>query len=81
VFLNDNRNHPYIDKLLRNSFEEFFTRNIMQYDYKKYKVNLVGSVAFHYRDILEDVAKKLEIKIGTILKSPIDGLAEYHKSI
>jgi N-acetylglucosamine kinase-like BadF-type ATPase len=81
VFLNENRNHPYVDKLLRTSFEEYFVRNIMQYDYKKHKVNLVGSVAYHYRDILEDVARKLGIKIGHVLKSPIDGLAEYHKSI
>ena len=81
VFLNENRDNPHIHKLLTSSFEEFFTRNIIQYDYKKYKVNLVGSVAFYYEDIITEVAKKLGIKIGTILKSPIIGLVDYHKSI
>jgi N-acetylglucosamine kinase-like BadF-type ATPase len=81
VFLHQNRNNPYVEKLLRNSFEEFFTRNVMQYDYKKYPVNLVGSVAFHYEEIIKDVAKGLGVKIGTILQSPIEGLAEYHKSL
>lgn len=81
LFLNKNKNHPYVDNLLRVSFEEFFSRNIMQYQYQKYPVNLVGSVAFHYKEILTEVAKKLGIKIGTIIQSPIDGLANYHKSI
>ncbi|MPM82684.1 hypothetical protein SDC9_129746 [bioreactor metagenome] len=56
-------------------------RNIIHYDYKKYKVNLVGSVAYHYRDIIEEVAAENGMKIGTVLKSPIDGLVEYHKTI
>lgn len=81
VFLHQNKKHPYVEKLLRSSFEEFFTRNIMQYEFKKYPVNLVGSVAYHYEDIIRDVAKGLGVKIGTILQSPIEGLAEYHKSL
>jgi len=81
VFLNENRTDPYINRLLKTNFEEFFTRNIIQYDYKKYSVNLVGSVAFHYSEIIKEVAAQNKIKIGTILKSPIDGLVGYHKSI
>ncbi len=81
VFLYENRTNPHIDKLLRSSFAEFFQRNILHYDYKKNKVNLVGSVAFHYSDIITEVAAEYGIKIGTILKSPIDGLVEYHKTI
>lgn len=81
VFLNENRNNPHVKNLLKSSFEEFFTRNIMQYDYKKYKVNLVGSVAFHYEEIIAEVAKSLGIKLGIVLKSPIIGLVDYHKSI
>lgn len=81
VFLNENKANPYIYKLLRSGLEEFFTRNILQYDYKKYPVNLVGSVAYYYSDIINDIASQYGIKIGRILKSPIDGLVEYHKSI
>lgn len=81
VFINDNKSHPHIAKLLSESFEEFFTRNIMHYDYKQYKVNLVGSVAYYYQDIIAEVADKLGIKLGTILKSPIEGLVQYHKSL
>lgn len=81
VFLNENKSNPHVQKILRDSFGEFFTRNIMQYDYKKHKVNLVGSVAYYYKDIITEVAAAHGVKIGTILKSPIDGLVEFHKSI
>lgn len=80
-FINEFRAHPHMDNLLRTSFQEFFTRNIIHYDYKNYEVNLVGSVAFHYQDILKEEAAKCGIKIGKIIQSPIDGLADYHRNI
>ena len=81
LFLNENRGHPYVDNLLRVNFNEFFRKNIMHYDYKKYAVHMVGSVAYYYRDILTEIANGMKIKIGNVLKSPIDGLVEYHKSL
>ncbi|MCK9305202.1 MAG: ATPase [Bacteroidales bacterium] len=79
LFLSENRSHPYIIKLLRNSFSEFITRNILKYDYKKYSMNLVGSVAFHYRDIIEEVAGNYGVTTGKVLSSPIEGLVSFHK--
>ena len=79
-FINEFKSHPHIANLLRTSFDEFITRNIYQYDYKNYSVNLVGSVAFYYQDILKEVAEARGVKIGKILKTPIEGLIEYHKN-
>ena len=79
-FINEFKSHPHIANLLRTSFDEFFTRNIYQYDYQNYSVNLVGSVAFYYQDILKEVAETRGVKIGKILKTPIEGLIEYHKN-
>lgn len=80
-FINEFKAHPHINHIIRSSFDEFFTRNIFQYDYKKYDVNLVGSIAFYYQDILKEQAAKNGVRIGKILKSPIDGLVEYHKEL
>ena len=77
-FINEFRAHPHIAKLLRRCFDDFFERNISQYDYENYEVNLVGSVAHYYRDILEESAKAHGMRICKILKSPISGLVEYH---
>ncbi len=79
-FINEFKSHPHIANLIRTSFDEFFTRNIYQYDYKNYTVNLVGSIAHYYEDILREVAAERGVTIGKILKSPIDALVEYHKN-
>lgn len=78
-FLNEFKEHPYVHNLLRSSFEEFFKRNIVHYDYQNNDVNFVGSIAYYYRPILEESAAAQGMKVGKIIKSPIDGLVEYHK--
>ena len=78
-FINEHRNDPHINRLLRTSFAEFFSRNIAYYDYKHHSVNMVGSIAHIYRDIITQEAHKQGITIGKILKAPIDGLLEYHQ--
>ena len=75
------KNHPHMANLLKSSFEEFLRRNIIHYDYKKYPVNFVGSIAFYYKDILEKAVNAAGMRMGIILKGPIDGLVEYHKNV
>jgi len=77
-FLNEHRHNSHINQLLRTSFAEFFSRNIAQYDYKHHPVNIVGSIAHYYRDMIGEEAQKQGMTIGKILKAPIDGLLEYH---
>lgn len=78
-FLNEFKEHPYIHNLLRSSFDEFFKRNIVHYDYQNNEVNFVGSIAYYYRPIIEESAAAQGMKVGKIIKSPIEGLVEYHK--
>ncbi len=69
-----------IYSLILNCFKEFFKRNVMQYDYMNLNVSFIGSVAFHYKDILTEAAKEFGIRINKIDVSPINGLVEYHKT-
>lgn len=64
--------------LVLNSFKAFLKRNVMQYDYTHSKVHFIGSVAFHYKDILAEAAQEMGIMLGTIIKSPMEGLIQYH---
>ncbi len=79
-FINEFREDPHINAMLSRCFRDFFTRNIWQYDYRNYKVNLVGSVAYYYSDILDKVAVECGATLGIIMKNPIEGLVEYHKN-
>lgn len=75
-FCANHLDEPEIRHLLVDSFEQFFRRNIMRYEMPDRKVHLVGSVADVYREMVVEAAKKCSLSVGTILRSPIDGLAE-----
>ncbi|MCF0164382.1 MAG: ATPase [Bacteroidales bacterium] len=78
-FIYEFRNHPHIATLLKTSFDEFLRRNIIHYDYRRYDVNFVGSIAYYYKDILEKCVMANGMRMGKVLKGPIDGLVEFHK--
>jgi N-acetylglucosamine kinase-like BadF-type ATPase len=78
-FINDNRDHPYIYNLITEAFRSFYKYQVCCYaKHKDVPVHFVGSVAYHYRDILSDVGREFGITTGKFIKAPIDGLVEYH---
>lgn len=78
-FLAQNISEPCIHELVLNSFKAFFKRNIMQYEnYQNLKVNLIGSVAYYYKEVLAEAALAMGIQLGTIIQSPMEGLIKYH---
>ena len=78
-FLAQNINEPCVHELVLNNFKAFFKRNIMQYEnYQNLKVNLIGSVAFYYKEVLAEAAEAMGIQLGTIIQSPMEGLIKYH---
>lgn len=80
-FILEHLDEPAIWELVTRSFLAFFTRNVKQYDYLELPVHLVGSVAWHYQDILKDIAFDLGICLGTIAQSPMEGLVRYYGEI
>ncbi len=79
-FLIQNIEEPAIHRLVLNSFKSFFVRNIANYDnYKNLPVNFIGSIAHYYQDVLREAADAVDCHIGTIIKSPMAGLIEFHK--
>ena len=79
-FLAQHLVEPGIRTIVLNSFIAFIRRNVMQYDYTQYPVRFIGSVAYCYKEILQEAAKETGLGIGKILQSPMEGLIEYHTS-
>ena len=78
-FLAQNLNEPCIHSLVLNSFKSFLKRNVMQYDYQNHEVHFIGSVAYYYKDVLAQATDEMGIRLGSILKSPMEGLIAYHR--
>lgn len=78
-FVGENIEHPFISNLVTESFRDFF-KNIISYypNYTYYSLNCIGSVAHNFLPFLEVVAKENNMKIGNIIRNPIDGLIKFH---
>lgn len=77
-FMGENREEVEIRNIIVANFVLFIKRNVMQYDYQRYPVNFIGSIAFYFKDMLEEAAAITGITVGTIIQSPIDGLVKFH---
>ncbi|HEY0055888.1 MAG TPA: N-acetylglucosamine kinase, partial [Pedobacter sp.] len=57
-FVYDNTsNLEYTRNLVKTSFNDFFKNLVSRYpDYKTYELNCIGSVAYNFRNVLEEVA-------------------------
>ncbi|QHL87792.1 N-acetylglucosamine kinase [Nibribacter ruber] len=79
-FLFDHRQHPFIYQMIYQSFSDFFEKTIVKYpDYQQYNVHFVGSIAFHFSDILRKVAQQYAVRVQHILENPMAGLSLYHQ--
>lgn len=83
-FCAENIDDPRIHDLVYDHFAQFVKRNISQYytteeQKQSMPVGFVGSIAFYYRPVLEQVMSDYGFRVGKILQDPIPGLVEYHR--
>lgn len=80
-FVSENIKDPYLRKLVKNCFKSFFVKQVSKYsNSREYTVNSVGSIGYYYKEILAEVANEEGYTLGNVIKSPIDGLIEYHQN-
>ncbi len=79
-FVYDNNvNIEYTRNIVNDAFEAFFANLVSKYpDYQKYTFNCIGSVGYNFRNVLEEKATQYGMKVGKILRSPIDDLVKFH---
>jgi hypothetical protein len=76
----DYKEEKYVRKIIKKGFKTFFKYRILPLNKSsETPIYFIGSIAFYFRDILEDVAQKYDLKITDIIQRPIDDLVQYHK--
>lgn len=72
----------YFYNLVLTAFRALFKNIISHYpDYMKYSFNCVGSVGYYYKDILQRAADDYNMKLGTIIQAPMEGLIKFHSEL
>lgn len=78
-FIIKHKENDFCKKIIKSELKKFAKNYIMQYDNcRDVYVHFVGSIAFYLKDELEEILNKYDIKIGNVLRRPIDGLIAYH---
>lgn len=78
-FAGKHKDHPYFKEMILAGLTKFVDIHVCCFDnYKDVTVNFVGSVAFYFKDVLEEVARNHSFTVGKIEKRPVEPLAEYH---
>jgi glucosamine kinase len=78
-FISANIHIPELQNIVTSGFDEFITRNILQYpESKKLAVHFTGSIAFHFRSFLDELLKKYGLQSGVVTLTPMEGLIKYH---
>jgi N-acetylglucosamine kinase-like BadF-type ATPase len=78
-FLIKHKDNPFCKEIIKAEMKDFAENYIMQFDNcKDVLVHFVGSIAFYLKEELEEVLETYDIKVGNVLRRPIDGLIAYH---
>ncbi len=81
-FVSRHKEHPYFQKMVYEGMAHFADVHITCFEnYKEVPVHFVGSVAYHFQDILSRVAQNMGFTVGKVIQKPIMPLAEHHLSL
>lgn len=84
-FVADHIAHPYCNQLVTKNFDAFLTYFVMRFagreriaGFEDLPVHFTGSVAYVFRDLLQQCCAAKNLRCGKILRTPINALAAFH---
>jgi len=79
-FFSENKENKQVEEMVKECFREFFKCHVTKYKgYKDIPVHFVGSIGFIFSNILIEVAGEFQVKLGKVIRTPIEYLVEYHQ--
>ena len=77
-FIHRHLDEEGIRQMVYNTFSDFINYHVSRYGRHDLPVGAIGSIAYHYRDLLQEVAEEKGYKLSTVAKSPMEGLVAFH---
>ena len=80
-FASSNKHVPYFKDMMYQGMARFSATHIWCFEnFREVPVNFVGSIAYYFSEVLEEVAINHRFTPGKIEKRPVEPLAHYHYS-
>lgn len=81
-FAGEHQQDPFMHDLVLDCFEAFLKAFVFRFEgCRTMTISFIGSVAYHFQDILKECIKKHDLTMGEVMKSPADGLIRYYSFI
>ena len=77
-FIAENLQCEPLRLLVVDHFRSFFHRNVAAYGRPELPVGIVGSIARHFRTLVEEAAQMENIRLEKVVQRPMGGLVDYH---
>jgi glucosamine kinase len=82
IFLAENRGHYMIENIIEDGINDFFYTHIISYKESfNLPVHFTGGIAYGFKDVVAELCQNYGLKLGNILRSPMEGLITYHSVI
>jgi N-acetylglucosamine kinase-like BadF-type ATPase len=79
TFLAENRGHYMIENIIEDGFNDFFFQHLYKFrESWLYPIGFAGSIAYGFKDVLQDLCNTYELELGNVIKAPMDGLITFH---
>jgi N-acetylglucosamine kinase-like BadF-type ATPase len=79
-FLSDHRGHYMIENIIEDGINDFFFAHLNKLNESwLHPIHFAGTIAYVFRDVIKQLAAANELEIGSIVKSPMEGLIAFHK--
>ena len=81
-FAGEHQNEPFIHDLVKGCFKAFVEAFVLRFEgCKEMKVSFVGSVAYHFKDILKETLTDYGLTMGEVMQAPAEGLIRYYQNL
>lgn len=78
-FIGEHRDHPHVKEWVTRGMIHFINIHVKCFsNWQKVPVHFVGSIGHYFEDCLNKAANETGIRLGHIVRKPIDGLVNYH---
>lgn len=78
-FLSEHRGHFMIENIIEDGIRDFFNQHLNSYELsQKIPIHFVGSIAYFFRDKIDELCLEYGFNRGVIIQQPMTGLLKYH---
>lgn len=81
-FIVKNKEVLEMKSIIEDGLQRFISHQILQFENAKdVPIHFIGSIAHYLKDEIDIALKRNGLRLGNVVKRPIDGLVEYHQKL